>query len=146
MPDACVLSRFSDVQLFVTLWIVARQAPLSMGFSSQGYWGGGHFLLLTQGSNSCLLHWHVDSLALSHLGKHQISWLSSAVPVLGCSTTTVPPHPLCSPHLFQLNTCLSLQLILDPPPFRGPILDPLLVTAHLPRTPSAPLVPPPPRL
>ena len=27
---ACVLSRFSCVRLFVTLWTVARQAPLSM--------------------------------------------------------------------------------------------------------------------
>ena len=30
----------SRVQLFETLWTVARQAPLSMGFSRQEYWGG----------------------------------------------------------------------------------------------------------
>ena len=30
----------SHVQLFVTPWTVARQAPLSMGFSRQGYWSG----------------------------------------------------------------------------------------------------------
>ena len=35
-----VLSRFSCVQLFATLWIVARQAPLPMGFSRQEYWSG----------------------------------------------------------------------------------------------------------
>ena len=35
-----MLSRFSRVQLFVTLWTVARQAPLSMGFSRQEYWSG----------------------------------------------------------------------------------------------------------
>ena len=29
----CVLSRFSRVQLFSTLWAVACQAPLSMGLS-----------------------------------------------------------------------------------------------------------------
>ena len=58
---ACVLSRFSCVWLFVTPWTVARQAPLSMGFSRQEYWSGlpcpplqGFFL--TQGSNLCLLH------------------------------------------------------------------------------------------
>ena len=28
----------SRVQLFVTPWTVARQAPLSMGFSRQEYW------------------------------------------------------------------------------------------------------------
>ena len=33
-----VLSRFSFVQLFATLWTVACQAPLSMGFSRQKYW------------------------------------------------------------------------------------------------------------
>ena len=32
-------NHFSHVQLFVTLWIVARQAPLSMGFSKE-YWSG----------------------------------------------------------------------------------------------------------
>ena len=35
-----VLSPFSHVQLFVTPWSVARQAPLSMGFSRQEYWNG----------------------------------------------------------------------------------------------------------
>ena len=35
---SCVLSRFSRVQLFVTLWTVAHQAPLSMGFSRQECW------------------------------------------------------------------------------------------------------------
>ena len=37
---ACMLSRFSGVQLFATLWTVARQAPLSMKFSKQDYWSG----------------------------------------------------------------------------------------------------------
>ena len=37
--DACVLSCLC-VQPFVTLWTVARQAPLSMGFSRQEYWSG----------------------------------------------------------------------------------------------------------
>ena len=35
-----VLSHFSLVRLFVTLWTVAHQAPLSMGFSRQEYWSG----------------------------------------------------------------------------------------------------------
>ena len=30
----------SHVRLFVTLWTVAHQAPLSMGFSRQEYWSG----------------------------------------------------------------------------------------------------------
>ena len=33
-----VLNCFSCVQFFATSWTVARQAPLSMGFSKQEYW------------------------------------------------------------------------------------------------------------
>ena len=36
----CVLSCFSGVRLFVILWTVARQTPLSMGFSRQEYLSG----------------------------------------------------------------------------------------------------------
>ena len=35
---SCMLSHFSHVQLFVTLWTIACQAPLPMGFSRQEYW------------------------------------------------------------------------------------------------------------
>ena len=35
-----VLSHFSYAQLFATLWTVAHQASLSMGFSRQEYWSG----------------------------------------------------------------------------------------------------------
>ena len=35
---ACLLSCFSRVRLFVTLWSIACQAPQSMGFSRQEYW------------------------------------------------------------------------------------------------------------
>ena len=35
-----LLSRFSRVQLFPTLWTVAHQGPLSMRFSRQEYWSG----------------------------------------------------------------------------------------------------------
>ena len=36
----CLLSCFSSVQLFVTLWTIAHQATLSMGFSRQEYCSG----------------------------------------------------------------------------------------------------------
>ena len=38
--NACVLSGFSRVWLFATLWTVDLLAPLSMGFSRQEYWSG----------------------------------------------------------------------------------------------------------
>ena len=37
---ACVLSHFSHFPLFATLWTIAHQVPLSMGFFRQGYWSG----------------------------------------------------------------------------------------------------------
>ena len=71
-----VLSRFSHVWLFVTLWTIARWATLSMEFYMQKYWNGCHTLLqgifLTQGWNLhllCLLHWQADSLPLVPPGK-----------------------------------------------------------------------------
>ena len=38
-----MLSYFSRVRLFVTLWTVAYQAPLSMEFSRQEHWSGQPF-------------------------------------------------------------------------------------------------------
>ena len=68
----CLLSR---VQLCVTPWTVAHQAPLSMGFPRQEYWSGCHSLFQVicpdQGSNLNLfrlVHWQIDSLLLRHLG------------------------------------------------------------------------------
>ena len=37
---ACMLGRFSHVQLFATIWTVVCQAPLSKGFSREEYWSG----------------------------------------------------------------------------------------------------------
>ena len=38
--SVCVLSHLICIQLFVILWTVARQAPLSKEFSRQEYWSG----------------------------------------------------------------------------------------------------------
>ena len=40
MAHAYPVSLFSRVQLFTTLRTVARQVPLSIGFSRQEYWSG----------------------------------------------------------------------------------------------------------
>ena len=40
LGHACTVSRFSHLRLFVTLWTVAHQAPLSMVFPRQEYWSG----------------------------------------------------------------------------------------------------------
>ena len=38
--SVCVQSHFSHVLFFATLWTVAHQVPLSMGFSRREYWSG----------------------------------------------------------------------------------------------------------
>ena len=38
-----MLTHFSRVGVFATLWTVAGQAPLSLGFSRQEYWSGLRF-------------------------------------------------------------------------------------------------------
>ena len=62
----------SRVQLFVTPWIVAYQAPPSMGFFRQECWSG-HFLLQgifpTQKSNLGLPHCRQMLHCLSHQGS-----------------------------------------------------------------------------
>ena len=76
----CVQSLYR-VQLFVTLWTVAHQTPLSMGFSRQEYWSGLSLLspedLPAPGiQTTCLpslLHWQTESSPLSHLGSPSCS-------------------------------------------------------------------------
>ena len=74
----CVLSCFSCVWLFATLWTVPHQAPLPMAFSRQEYWSGSPCpppgIFPTQGSNPslfCLLLWQAGSLPLAPPGKLQ---------------------------------------------------------------------------
>ena len=38
--EMCCAYSLSRVRLLVTPWTVARQAPLSMGYPRQEYWGG----------------------------------------------------------------------------------------------------------
>ena len=61
----------SHVQLFATLWAAATRLLCSWDFTGKNTSLGYHFLLQgicsTQGSNSGLLHWQVDSSPLSHL-------------------------------------------------------------------------------
>ena len=63
----------SRVQLSVTPWTVVYQAPLSMGFSRQGYWGGLPFPspgnLCNPGIEPGSLALQADSLLTEPQGK-----------------------------------------------------------------------------
>ena len=101
----CVLHRFSCVRLFATLWTLACQALLSMGFSRQEYWSGlpcppqGE----TQGSNLCLLcllHGQVGSLPLGPPGK----------------TSLAPTAPKLRPNSFAQRHTRPLRCPIPPVP------------------------------
>ena len=79
----CVLSQSRGVRLFVTPWMVACQAPLSMEFSRQEYWSGLPFsspgVLPNPGIElACLilLHWQAGSLPLAPPGKPRDLYIS----------------------------------------------------------------------
>ena len=74
--DVCAYSVAQFFHLFETLWTVARQILLSMGFPRQEYWSGLPFPSpgdLPNPRIECTppghLLWQVDSLPLSHLGR-----------------------------------------------------------------------------
>ena len=69
-----LLSRYVVSGSSATPWAVACQAPLcSWDFPGKNTGVGCHFLLqgifLTQGPNTCLLHWQTDSSPPSHQGS-----------------------------------------------------------------------------
>ena len=75
--SACMLSRFSCVQLFVILWSVVHQAPLSIGFSRKEYWSG--LPLSTQGH---LPNPGIESVSLASAGGFfttSTAWEAQAV-------------------------------------------------------------------
>ena len=84
----CILS---CVQLFATLWTIARQAPLSMEFSRQEYWSGLPFP--TPGDPP-------------DLGIEAMSLESPAL--VGRFFTTVPPGKSLKKYknLVEINYCI----------------------------------------
>jgi len=110
---------FRRVRLSVTPWTVACQAPLSMGFSRQGYWSGLPFPTLgdlpDQRSNSrlsFLLHWQVDSLPLHHLGSPE-AWLHSySYHIYVCLLNTLCCSPVSFLVLFYIQVIKFYNLFL----------------------------------
>ena len=69
IDSGVVLQPPSSVQLFVTLWAVAHQAPLSMGFPRQERWSGLPFRdLSTPGMEPASPALQADTSPLSYQG------------------------------------------------------------------------------
>ena len=89
--EECVLSSFSCVQLLVTPWTVAHQAPPSMGFSRQEYWSGvpcpspgdlpdpgiepGSPAAPARQAGSSLLNHRESPICRVHYGKRWAGWV-----------------------------------------------------------------------
>ena len=84
-----LFTHFSVMSNSVTPWIVAHQAPLSMGFSGQGYWNGLPFLspgdLPNQGIEPGSLAFKKDSLPSEPLGKVPFQRIMDPISMLNVS-------------------------------------------------------------
>ena len=88
---ACMLSHFSHIGLFETLWTVACQASLSMGFSRQKYWSGLQCLPprdLPDPGKPGFLAWQADSLASEPPGKPNLAIVTLVAQRLKCLPST----------------------------------------------------------
>ena len=116
LHTCCMLSHFSHVRLFATLWTIASQVPLSRDSPGKNIGVGCHFLLqgifLTQGSNPCLLcllHWQMGSFYLLIYFNwrlitsqycdgfcHTLTWISHRCTCVSHPQTSshLPPHPI----------------------------------------------------
>ena len=125
---ACMLSRFSSIQLSATLWTAAHQVPPSTGLSRQEYWGGLLFpppqslystveyrrscsgacgIFPNQGLKPCPMHWQVDSYALCHQGS-PCPWHLKQILIALCSTVSasrVAPRAFCPSQQLSLPPC-----------------------------------------
>ena len=102
-----VLSCFSSVLLSVTLWIVACQALLSMGFSRQEYWSGLRWPLPAdlpdpgvEPAPLCLLQCQAGSLPSGSLVMYVCPCCSPNTSNLSC--------PAGTPCLFSTSASLFL--------------------------------------
>ena len=110
--NKCVLSRFSCVRLFATLWTIAHHAPLSVGLSRQEYWSGlpcpppGDLPNLgTEPTSLMSLHWQAGSLPLAPQCSVYMS-----IPIHPTSPLPTWCSYVCFPHLC-LYFCFANSLI-----------------------------------
>ena len=100
-----LLSHFNRVQLFVTPWTVAHQAPLSLGFSRQEYWSGLPRPPLGDLPNPV---WNPRLLRLLHCRQILYHWaIGEALNKICFSPNTLPPTWSID-YLFESASIISL--------------------------------------
>ena len=116
---------------FATPWIVALQAPLSMGFPRQEYWSGLPFLSLGDlpdpGIKPVSPALRADSLSLSHLGSpNNYPWIIASCLTTMLFSTKLPPF---WPTLFSVAFVHKLSPLVQPD---SPSVTLLCLTLNLP--------------
>ena len=129
-----MLSLFSHVQFFATLWTISHQAPLSVGFSRQAYWSGVPFSSPgdlpypgIEPASPVSPALKVDSLPaeppgkprLNHLSSVQFSSVAQSCPTLcdpmNLSTPGLPVHhqlpEFTQTHALSINHLRSFTII-----------------------------------
>ena len=106
-----MLSRFSCVRLFVTLWITALQAPLTMGFSRQNYWSGLPFP-----SPGDLPYPKTEPMSLASPALPGGLFTTSSTLLFSCSVVSDSLQPHRLQHARLLCTSLSPGVSSDPHP------------------------------
>ena len=110
--NACVLSHFGCVRLFVTLWTIACQASLFMEFSRQEYWSGLSFPspgdLPAQGIEPGSSALQVDSLPSEPLGKRKCLLISR---LKSPSTVILTPKKIKSVTVSTFSPSICHQVL-----------------------------------
>ena len=120
----CMLSRSSSVRLCVTVWTVACQSPLSIGFSGRNTGVSCHALLqgiFPRGRTPCLsyfLHWQVGSLPLVPPGK--LSFIYACMHAKSLQSCPTLCDPRTAAHQAPLSTGFSRQEYWSGLPFPSP--------------------------
>ena len=97
----CVLSCFSCVWLFATLWTVAHQSPLSMGFFRKECWSGlpcpSPGDLPNRGTELASPALQAVSYITGELFTNRATWEAPFIPVCLCAKSLQLYLTLCNP-------------------------------------------------
>ena len=125
------------MRFFATLWTVACQAPLSVGFSRQEYWNELPFPppgdLLNPGIEPTYpAYWQAGSLPLSHLGSTCVTSVQFSCSVVSDSLQphglqhARPPCPSPTPGVHPTHVHRVSDAIQPSRPLSSPFLLPLI--------------------
>ena len=113
----CLLSHFSHIQLWATLWTVTPQAPVSMGilqarileWVAMPYSRGSSWLMDQTHCLLCLLHWQEGSLALVPPEKPSLDSIWYQIFTLPLGDWRVFFPWICSAHLYQICCLITVR-------------------------------------